>query len=272
MRYTLGHTLVTLLTVQSVSIKDDIHRNGDEDVDLNARSLPLSRQVVSYLRKIYVKQGLRVFAKGIYIAGIYQLLKTAITSILTATVLRPAWTYQFADFLVTILLAEVHMQWTHATLLSGKLNWRYRFWTVNRSTWRRLILPCAAQGGAVLLLNWTSDYIPDTSSNVAQTLSAIAVLRVAIALAVRSFVLAPATAWLTLAEASCLYSGQQTLVYNQGKGRFLSSGDILKTSSNEPWRGVTWHSCFWLLELHLKKCVVHILLEGFMAATVHSLA
>lgn len=254
-------------------IKDHSHRNEDEDVNSSPRSHPLSRHVVSSLRKLYIHQGVRVFAKGLFIASIYQLLKTVLTSILTVTVFRPAWMHPFADFAATLLLAEIHMHWTHATMLSGKLNWR-RF--LDRSTWMRLSLPCAAQGSAVLLLNWISDYSPETSegisSNAVQTLSAIAVLRVAVALAVRSFVLAPTAAWLTLVETSCLYSGQQTLVYDQGKRRFLTSGDVLTRTSDELRKTVSWHLCFWLLELHLKKCMAHILLEGLMVAIVHAIS
>jgi hypothetical protein len=225
---------------------------------------------------LYAHQGLRILAKGLYIAAIYQLLKTAVTSVLTATILRSVRIHPVADIVTTVLLAEAHMYWTHAAISSGKSSLRVRLWTHDHKRWKKLVLPCAAQGSAVALLNWVSRSLPDMSgasnSDVSRTLSAIAVLRVFIALIVRSFVLAPASAWLTLVEASCLDSRQETLVYEQGKRKFVSVGTVFagyeQRGSGELWKGVSLHLCLWLLELHVKKCAVQMVLEGLVSSIV----
>lgn len=71
-----------------------------------------------------------------------------------------------------------------------------------------------------MFIDWMSRSIPDASSASHSDLSAIAVLRVFVALFVRVFVLEPATAWLLLGEASCLDEGHETLVRDYGKGKF----------------------------------------------------
>jgi hypothetical protein len=111
-----------------------------------------------------------------------------------------------------------------------------------------------------------------SNSDVSRALSAIAVLRAFVALMVRSFVLAPAAAWLTVVEASCLDSGQETLVYERGKGKLVSVGTVFagheRRSSGELWKGVSLHLCLWLLELHVKKCAVQMVLEGLVSSIV----
>ena len=276
MRYTLGHTLASILTLHSVYTQNHGRKYEDEDAEPSTSDAPLSRHLANSLRVLYAHRGLRILAKGLYIAAIYQLSKTAVASVLTATILRPVRVHPVANIVATVLLAEAHMYWTHATISSGKSSLRVRLWTHDHKRWKKLVLPCAAQGSAVALLNWVSRSLPDMSgasnSDVSRTLSAIAVLRAFIALIVRSFVLAPAAAWLTLVEASCLDSGQETLVYERGKGRFVSVGAVFagyeQRGSGELWKGVSLHLCLWLLELHVKKCAVQMVLEGLVSSIV----
>jgi hypothetical protein len=279
-RYTLGHTLASILTLQSIHTQNHGGKYEGEDASLSTSDAPLSRRPANSLRVLYAHLGLRIFAKGLFIAAIYQLLKTVVTSMLTATILRPVGIGPLADIVAMVLLAEAHMYWTHATISTGKSNLRVRSWTHSRTRWKKLVLPCAAQGSAVALLDWASRSLPDMSgasnSDVSRTLSAIAVLRAFVALIVRSFVLAPAAAWLTLVEASCLDLGQETLVYERAKKRFVSGGAVFaryeQRSSRELWKGVSLHLCLWLLELHVKKCAVQMVLEGLVASIVRLVA
>ena len=272
-RYTLGHALTSILTVQSVYIQNHSRKYEDEDEKLSKSNTPLSRHLANSLRVLYAHRGVRILAKSLYMAAIHQVSKAVLTRVLRATIIRPVRMHQVADIVATVLLAEMHMYWTHATISSGK---RARLWTHDRKRWKKLVLPCVVQGSAVALLNWVSRSLPDTSgvsnSDVSRMLSAIAVLRALIAVAVRSFVLAPATAWLTLVEASYLDSGQETVVYEQRKGKFVSVGAVFagyeQKSSVELWKVVSLHSCLWLLELHVKKCAVQMVLEGLVFSTV----
>ena len=272
-RYTLGHALTSILTLQSIYIQNRRRKYEDGDAKLSTSDALLSRHLATSLRLLYAHRGLWTLAKSLFMAAVYQLSKNALASVLGATVFRAVSIPQVADIVATVLLAEMHMKWTHATVSSGK---RARLRSHNRKRWKKLVLPCMAQGSAVALLNLVSRSLPDTSnalnSDVSRTLSAIAVLRAFVALAVRSFVLAPATAWLTLVEASSLDSGQETLVYEQTKGSFVSVGAVFagyeQKSSVELWKVVSLHSCLWLLELHVKKCAVQMVLEGLVFSTV----
>jgi hypothetical protein len=276
-RYTVGHTLASILTLQSVYIQNHGRKYKDEDAGPNTSDAPLSRLLANSLRDLYAHVGLGIFAKGLYVAAIYQLLKTTVTSVLTATILRPIRVHPVADIMTTVLLAEVHMYWTHATITSQKSSWIARSWTHDRKRWKKLVLPCVAQGSAVMLLDWVSRSIPDVSSasnsDVWRMFSAIAVLRVFIALIVRSFVLAPSAAWLMLVEAGCLDSAQETLVYERRRGRFMSVGAVFagyeQKGSGELWKGVSLHLCLWLLEMHVKKCAVQMVLVGIVSSIVH---
>jgi hypothetical protein len=275
-RYTLGHPVASILTLQSVYTRNHGRKYKDEDAAINISDAPLSHYLAKSLHVLYGHRGLYILARGLYVATIYQLLKIAVTNVLTATIFRAVGANPIADIMATVLLAEVHMYWTHATISSGNSMVRFRSWTLDRKRWKKLVLPCAVQGSAIALLHWVSRSLPDATgasySDVSRTLSAVAVLRAFIALTVRSLVMAPAAAWLTLVEASCLDSGQETLVYERRKGRFVSIGAVFagyeQRDYRELWNGVTSHLCLSLLELHLKKCAVQMVLEGFVASTV----
>jgi hypothetical protein len=275
-RYTLGHTLTSILTLQSIYAQSHGRKLKDEDTELSTSDAPLSRHLANSLRVLYAHLGLRILSKGLYIAAIYQLAKSVVRKVLTATILRPVRVQPVADIMATVLLAEAHMYWTHSTISSRQSSLGVRSWTHDRKTWMKLVLPCAVQGSAVVLLDWFSRSLPDMSgtpnSSPSQTVSAIAVLRAFVALMIRSFMLAPATAWLTLVEASCLDSRQETLVYEQEKGRFVSIGAVFagheQRDSKELWKNVSLPLCLWLLELHIKKCAVQMMLEGFVSSTI----
>jgi hypothetical protein len=275
-RYTLGHTLASILTLESVYIQNHGRNCKYEDARLSISDAPLSRQLTNSLRVLYAHRGPHILTKGLYTAAIYQLSKTTMISMLTATVLRPAMVHPIADIVASVLLVEGHMHWTHATISSGKSSLGVRLWTHDRNRWKKLVLPCLAQGCAVALLDWISRSLPDMSgasnSDVSRTLSAIAVLRVFTALFVRSFVLAPTSAWLMIVETSCLDSGEETMVYAREKGRFVSVSTLFAglelRGSVELWKGVSLRLCLWLLELHVKKCAVQMALEGFVSSTV----
>lgn len=266
--------------LQSTYVQSHGREQEDEAAEFNSSDAPLSRHVTNSLRVLYTHVGLHILVKGLYIASIYQLSELVLRSILISTVFRPVWLHLVADIVVTALLAEGHMHWTHTTISSGTSSVRARLWTHDRQRWKKLVLPCVAHGSAVVLFDWVSSFSPNmngaSSSDVSRSLSAIAIFRTFFALLVRSFLLAPAAAWLTLVEASCLTQEQETLVYEQGKGRFARAGAIFaryeQRGSRQFRKGVSLHLCLWLLELHIKKCALQMVLEGLVSSVVHLVA
>lgn len=111
MRYTLGHTLASILTLQSVYVQNH-GRRGYED---QCADILISRHLAKSLRKLYGFQGLHIFVKGLYIAAIYEVPKFVLTSVMTTAFFRPV----IAKVVATVLLSETHMAWTHATISPG---------------------------------------------------------------------------------------------------------------------------------------------------------
>lgn len=269
-RYTLGHTLSRILTLQSAYAT--VHGQGidNESVGSCSTDAPLSRHLLRSLRELYAHHGLRIFFKGLYVGAIYRISKVVLTSLLAASVFRHAKLSIIAEIVAKVLLAETHMYWTHATILTRRSHPRVRLWPRDLAQWKKILLPSLVQASAIALLRWisrtTSTIDATSSSDAARTVSGLAVARVLVALIVQAFVLAPTTVWLTLAEAKSLDRKEETLVYDRTKGRFMNIGAVFAGDQQNRKElhldGVSLPLCLWLLELHLKKCAAQMVSEG----------
>ncbi|ORY13949.1 hypothetical protein BCR34DRAFT_599548 [Clohesyomyces aquaticus] len=266
-RYTLGHTLANLLTLASLHI-----HNGREDGGVET---PLSRHIVASLRLLYDRDGIRIFCKGLHMAVVYQLAMTAISTLLRFTLFRPEPLRPLARIVSMITLSNLHLSWTRATVLAGHMGRTDRTWGDGSRTWRILVVPAAGHGIASALLEYVSRSLPESATPVwdIPSISALAVLHVFMALVIHSLVLAPLSAWLTMVETSCLDPTKETLVYSKEKKRFLSVSAFFVDCNRPPNFGqfrkhISSRLCFWLLGLHVKKCLVQMILEGSIFAVV----
>lgn len=162
------------------------------------------------------------------------------------------------------------MYWTQRSV-SARQN-LFGSWTFshNRQRWKTLFIPSAAQGTALALLRYISKPLPETATSIevaSWSIVAFAVLRAFLALVTRSLVLSPLSVYLTLIEASFLDPVEETLVYSRRKKSFLPVGTIIPKrempiSLERARKQALISTCLWLLELHVKKCLVQMTLES----------
>lgn len=256
----------------------------------HVKEVPVSRQVVDSLSILYRYHDMGIFYKGLHIAVLYHLARSSIAALLQATIFRPKYLHPIADILSIIALSELHMYWTQSAVLArrqqthlslGLGSWKFSH---NRQRWKALVIPSAAQGTALALLRYISKPLPETTISSSSSSSfrgemiasswstvAFAVLRAFLALVIRLFVLSPLRVCLALIETSFLDPREETLVYARRKKSFLSVGmifpkkrEMMPLSLGGARKQVPLLStCLWLLELHVKKCLVQMVLESF---------
>lgn len=96
------------------------------------------------------------------------------------------------------------------------------------------------------------------------------VLRAFVALSIRIFILCPSTVWLILMEASYLNPIEETLVYSEDRKSFVTARTlflkIILPMSPKRARKLLTSTCLWLVELHVKKCLLQISVEASLFA------
>ena len=242
--------------------------DGGGGVDV--QEIPVSRQVVNSLSLLYRHHGIGVFYKGLHVAVLYHLARTSIAVLLGATIFRPTYFQPIADVLSTVAVSELHLHWTQRSVSARQTrlgSWTFRH---NRQRWKTLVVPSAAQGTALVLLRYLSKPSLETATSIevaSWSIVAFAVLRAFLALVTRLLVLSPLFVCLTLIEASFLDPVEDTLVYSRRKKSFLPVGTIfpkreMPLSFERARKQALLSTCLWLLELHVKKCLVQMALES----------
>lgn len=270
-RYTLCHTLACVLTLQSLRIRSatrgsEIDGGGGADI----KEVPVSHQVVDSLSILYRHHGMSIFYKGLHVAVLYHLARTSMVALLGATIFRPTYFQPIADVLSTVAVSELHLYWTQRSVSARQTGLGSWTFSHNRQRWKTLVIPSAAQGTATALLRYISKPLPETAASIevaSWSIVAFAVLRAFLALVTRSLVLSPLSVCLTLIEASFLDPVEETLVYSRRKKCFLPVGTIfskrdMPLSFERARKQALLSTCLWLLELHVKKCLVQMALES----------
>ena len=262
-----------------------VHVHGNDRG--HVQEVPVSRQVVRSLSVLYHHHGIGIFYKGLPVAGLYLLARTSIAAVLGATVLRPTAYFQqpVAEVLSTVVVSELHLSWTQSSVSSSSARptrreaWSFRH---HRHRWKALVIPSAAHGSASALLRSISKLLPETATATAKSIEmeiasasasgsmvAFAVMRAFLALITRVLVLAPLSVSLIRIEASFLDPSAETLVYSCRKRGFLSVKKIfrkrevpLSFSFQRARKQFLLSTCLWLLELHVKKCLMQMTVES----------
>ena len=242
--------------------------DGGSGIDV--KEIPVSRQVVDTLSILYRHHDIGIFYKGLHVAILYHLARTSIAALLGATIFRSTYFQPIADVLSTVAVSELHLYWTQRSVSARKT--RFGSWTFshNRQKWKTLLIPSAAQGTALALLRYISKPLPETATSIevaSWSIVAFAVLRAFLALVTRSLMLSPLSVFLTLIEASFLNPFEETLVYSRRKKSFLRVGTIfpkgeIPLSFERVRKQALLSTCLWLLELHVKKCLIQMVLES----------
>lgn len=274
--------------------------DGDEVDFLFSKEVPISRQVVDSLRTLYRHHGMGIFWKGVRVAGLYYFARYFFRVLLKHAIFCLTGLYFpfFTDILNSVFAFEFHPLWTLRTVLSAVRPRRQpprhmeSPWTLknHRQSGDWLLIPSAAHATASALLRYICKPLqktPGASPSIEMIAVAsgaivrFAVLRAFFALVIHSLVLMLLSVYLFMIEASFLVPGQETLVYSHEKKRLLRAEEILgdlnlndsRREGNMPLslssafararkRGWLLATCLKLLELHVKKCVVQMALEG----------
>ncbi|KAF7586225.1 hypothetical protein BBP40_009223 [Aspergillus hancockii] len=259
--YYLSHVASIMLIPESERIHAANHSAADF-VNDNFRNHPTTRSLTKSSSLLYQTGGLRMFLKG---------LKTGMVSF-QHYLLQP-----IANVISTLLLAELHMAWTHATISATSstgslLNLRH-----NHRTWKTLAIPSLVSAGAQAALeyfpaaadsSWTLIFGNTGRGNLpGNYIAYLEVSTMLPTLIMRMGVVLPASIALALVEASFLPQTETTIVPStkghRSRMAALVWGKLHKIQSG--FRGVyglvRGSTYFWLWELHVKRCLLQAVVD-----------
>ncbi|RJE22467.1 hypothetical protein PHISCL_05199 [Aspergillus sclerotialis] len=264
-RYTLGHVFASILILESAKA-----HNTSSTESNNARKSPTSRNLLSMSSLLYRTRGIRIFLSGLPAAITYNVAQYLIANSLLTLIFGDGLLNPVAEVLSSVLLSELHLHWTQATILAkpAKLT-KLRH---SKRRWKALAIPSLALAAAKVLMGSIPGYMHKATRIFAEGSDASAELSVAhlvstevlaalLVLAIRLFVFLPASAVLEYVEVSFLARTDETVVPCLQKKRGAKVAELLEFENmpldfGAAHRVVRFSTCIWLLGLHLKKCAV----------------
>ncbi|KAB8206382.1 hypothetical protein P875_00021430 [Aspergillus parasiticus SU-1] len=274
--YYLSHVVAIMLILES----ERLHASNQSTADFindNIQNQPTTRSVTRASSFLYRMGGLRMFLKGLQTGLVYRATHFALTSLLQMALFRHDLLSPIAHVISTVVLAELHMAWTHATISATSSTGSLLKLRHNHKAWRKLLTPslvCAAARAVI-------DYLPeaaDSSFNLffksASThdpsehyIAYFEVSTMLPTLILRMTVVLPAFIALILVEASFLSETETTIVPStQGRRARMSAlvwGKISKVRSGFAgvYGLVRRSTFFWLWELHAKRCLLQSVVD-----------
>jgi len=270
----MGHTLACVLILQSLYAQNSREEDAHEMSMVGKTNVLLCRRPVEYMRMLYVRKGGQVLVQSLPAAALYQISSMMIRRVMMITVAGRAALQPVVEAVVAMLLVQMHMNWTRATVSCSSHHSASTAKKRTKVAWKKLLLASALHGSSAALLKMASNSVMETggSNNVWRQLPAVAVWRVLMAATIRFIAVVPSAAWLTMVEASCLEPGQETLVLDRRKNRFMSIGVVFNGYGNDGWetllKRMTMSLYVGLLELHFKTAVTELVLEAVVAYIV----
>ncbi|KAI9728108.1 MAG: hypothetical protein M1834_007824 [Cirrosporium novae-zelandiae] len=273
--YVLGHVVSSMLMLESVQVHETAKNSIVVD-KLHVKQVPVSRKVVDALYFLYHAGGIRMFCKGLDAAIIYHLAQDSVASLLETLVFRHAFLKPVAYLTSSALLAELHLHWTHATILATSSTRAYFRLRHDKERWKILAVPALVYGTAELLMNNMPPYVRTFTTFLAESNSPVETgartvvftetLTAFIMLALRFLVPLPASITLTLIETSFLGTTKDTMVPFAKKRLSARTAELFSDQdipvNFEAARKLVHVSTYlWLFELHIKKCLIHFSVE-----------
>lgn len=271
-RYLLGHAAATLLILE-ISRKDAVTSN--QEVGSSKRPLDF-RCASKAIRLIYGTQSFYTLSRGIVLAACYQVVHYVVRACLEGAFFRCELLKPFAYAGSSVLLCELHLLWTCATISAYRLGLPSFRKYATRRQWRHLATAnliygiCQALMHQVQSLVQRSVFSSGDKMQISTSKRASAeILAVIIVLAIRVVGLLPAFINLILTEASLLPGKFETIIPSPTKQRGSTIAELLG-GGQVPLGLAAFRSALhafgvpqflWLLELHLKKCLIQITIE-----------
>ena len=274
--YYLSHVVAIMLILES----ERLHATNQSTTDFvndNIQNQPNTRSLTRASSFLYRIGGLWMFVKGLQAGLVYRAVHFALTSLLQMVLFRHDLLRPIAHVISTVVLAELHMAWTHATICATSSTGSLLKLRHNHKAWRKLLTPSLVYAAARAVI----DYLPDAADSSfnlffkqASThdpsehyIAYFEVSTMLPTLILRMTVMLPAFIALILVEASFLPETETTIVPStQGRKARMSAlvwGKISKVRSGFPGiyglvRGSTF---FWLWELHAKRCLLQSVVD-----------
>lgn len=272
-RYVLGHSVATLLILESSRADGGYFRQHECQ---DSKRHPIFRNIFHAVRLIYRNQGVCLFSRGLGIAVIYELAHCTVEIILSATVFRHRLLRPFAYAIPSVLLCQLHLVWTCTTISAVRLPLRSLLMQANTRKWRNLAAPIFIYGILRALMyqvldfmEWSDTFTKEQVYPGINVRASAEVLAGIFLLALRVLALLPASIILTLTEASLLPGTLETIIPSPEKRRGAVIVELLGGTKIPldlstfigALRPFDVSRVLWLVELHLKKCLVQIVFE-----------
>ncbi|PTU25373.1 hypothetical protein P175DRAFT_077158 [Aspergillus ochraceoroseus IBT 24754] len=240
------------------------------------RNRPSFRNIFTAVGNLYEKDGIRLFFRGLKLAVIYQVTHYTLRAVLQEVALPGTFTMPLTYAIASMLLCELHLLWTECTISvrpPGLLPFAIRHET---QRWKQLSVPAFVHGLLLGLMKQvaTASGLSELSSEQylgggTAILVGKEVAMTLYALLLRLVGLLPASVVLTLIEVRILPKGQETVVPFSTK-RGLRTGEFFTgiksplgfKSMRDSRRLFHMSQMIWLIELHLKKCMVLIMMNS----------
>ncbi|KAL1970747.1 hypothetical protein VTN77DRAFT_2581 [Rasamsonia byssochlamydoides] len=263
-----------MLMLESVHVHE-IAKDPTRVDEVGVKQGPVSRKVVDALSFLYRTGGIRMFCKGLDAAIVYHPAQSSVTGLLQALVFRHPFLRPVAYIISSVLLAELHLHWTHATISATSSCFRLRH---DRGRWKTLTIPALVHATAKVLMDYMPTYVKTSVTFLVEQHAPVEirarkvviiteVLSAFLMLALRFFVLLPASITLMLIEASFVPKTEETIVPSAEKPQRRARIAELFSNQDTP---VNWETArrlvhcsthLWFLELHIKKCLIQLSVE-----------
>ena len=235
---------------------------------------PVVRSLIRTTLELYRIYGVSVILRGLKGAVVYQSSQAVLLWLSNIMLRGNHWGEHLARIIVPVLLAELHANWTLETVAYKLPRTQRRGQTRRFARWRVLAVPAISHIFSVWLLqsipNWVSvpdlERIDSSTKNLSQIqwVTVKEVFGACAMLFVRLAIVLPTWMSLIMAEANLFRSDQLMLVFSplreQPTGSSFRHGIDDRTKGGAKLGRKAWLG---LVEIHAKKCIIHLLLEWF---------
>lgn len=254
---------------------DPLNKTNDPVVAIPAESkpVPITSRIRRTVRHIVSQGGATARWRGFRMFVIYSILSGLVNGFLSHVMPIPG----ISVLITTILLAPVHAGWTHAVIAAPatqQKGWWARI--LPRSSYKQLLVPSAAHGGAYLVLAYVSlglRYLAVTKpeSHMAEVVMK-PLFSLCVYILVSLFIVLPAAVSLARVEASLLPEDEDTIVpvdrtFN-GKVVPKEYGGTGYLGFVDAWKSFDWEARRRLLKLYAKIFMIAIAFGFFAGLTL----
>lgn len=237
---------------------------------------PTFRSIYKAIHLIYTTQSLHTFSYALVLGLVYQVTHYAIRSFLEFAILRHELLIPFAYACSSVLLCKLHLIWTCATISAHRLRLFSLTEDEVQRKWIHLAVPSFTYGICQALMYEAQSLIQRSMISSGEEMpistsrrASVEVFAVIIMLAFRLLGLLPASITLIMTEASLLPMNLETIIPSPTKKRGSTIAEILGgrripsglAAFSNSLKSFGVPQFLWLIELHLKKCFVQIVIE-----------